>query len=631
MLPELFPRTSGSRSDDVLRRTFSAIMYQSLGVELGCKDARSYTVGVEAFSTTGDHAARQHAAQKWQRLAAEQRMHTADVEDRYYGLSHDMMKSVSPFKLQAHTYTSRVHQSLLGFCRHPDAEERGAQVDQPASAVVPKSAVLAADYDEEAVVRRILDGIPAAIDRPLARAVAMIRSRIPGLVDNSDANTCFPVPPHALSILRDLLQDPRASFKIPEQGRAITLALAGHDLMAVLPTNAGKSLIALSVAYHYRRLNKTVVVVLPLRALHMEWKRKCRQHRLSYATWSKHNKAPFAAVVLVSVEHGCDRDFYQWARAQAAINNLVSICFDECHLIVEQNDFRAVMTQLAPLGRLQVQLLLISATVPVRIIPSIVSALGDRDIITIRAPTVRPELKYSYTHFNNTQEALREVKTIHEAALKRYGAADRMIVFAHTIKQCEKVQSVLDCPIYHGDLPPEDQDRIFRQWEASGTVIAATLALGYGINVPHVRDVVFYGVPKNPLVSEQEAGRAGRDGKVAYVYFLDVDMFRHPDKRGNLLGDKDVLPALRSGICIRRFLSEFFDGRKITCTELSHVQLCSVCDADVWSLFPAHFPREVPSWGPDIVMPYTFAHEPLPAPVVLANPEARLPSRRHDR
>lgn len=60
-------------------------------------------------------------------------------------------------------------------------------------------------------------------------------------------------------------------------------------------------------------------------------------------------------------------------------------------------------------------------------------------------------------------------------------------------------------------------------------VLVATSAFGEGVNIPHIRRVVLYGLPFNEIEFNQMSGRAGRDGKEATVHLL----YGHSDAQSN--------------------------------------------------------------------------------------------------
>lgn len=64
--------------------------------------------------------------------------------------------------------------------------------------------------------------------------------------------------------------------------------------------------------------------------------------------------------------------------------------------------------------------------------------------------------------------------------------------------------------------PPPDETDISRSFN----LITATNAFGMGIDIPHIRFVIHYGLPRNLESFIQESGRAGRDGKAAQSLIL---------------------------------------------------------------------------------------------------------------
>jgi superfamily II DNA helicase RecQ len=86
--------------------------------------------------------------------------------------------------------------------------------------------------------------------------------------------------------LREFYGDLTASFKSVDQARAMAMVLKREsDVLAVLATGQGKSLLFFLAAFIEKQQGRTTVVVSPLVALMADMKARCNMHGLTYDTW----------------------------------------------------------------------------------------------------------------------------------------------------------------------------------------------------------------------------------------------------------------------------------------------------------------------------------------------------------
>lgn len=92
-----------------------------------------------------------------------------------------------------------------------------------------------------------------------------------------------------LQELQSFLQDPEAKFSCSEQASAVNAVLnVKKDLLVVLPTGAGKTLVFLLPVFiekkHVNR-NMMTIVIVPLVALTFDLKNRCNMSNITYTTW----------------------------------------------------------------------------------------------------------------------------------------------------------------------------------------------------------------------------------------------------------------------------------------------------------------------------------------------------------
>jgi ATP-dependent DNA helicase RecQ len=325
----------------------------------------------------------------------------------------------------------------------------------------------------------------------------------------------------------------------PGQAEVISDILSGRQVVAVMPTGAGKSLCYQLPAVVLSERGHVTLVVSPLIALMKDQVDALTAVgvpavALTSAAGADEQReildgirAGIYTLIYVAPERFRSPRFVDALRATAGRLGLIAI--DEAHCISEwghdfRPDYRRLGEALRLLGPPRIAAFTATATPEVR-----------RDIaaqLAFEAPALhvrgfdRPNLHYAVERVGGGDD---KSNALVERIRTRDGGV--ALVYAATRKNAEKYASALKLAgmrarVYHAGLGGEVRERAQDVFMAGKLdVIVATNAFGMGVDKSDIRLVVHADIPRSPEAYYQEAGRGGRDGKPTRCVLL----FNHSD------------------------------------------------------------------------------------------------------
>ncbi|WP_428481375.1 DNA helicase RecQ [Pyruvatibacter mobilis] len=369
----------------------------------------------------------------------------------------------------------------------------------------------------------------------------------------------------------------------PGQEEIVAAIVEGRDVLAIMPTGAGKSL-----CYQLPALMRPglTVVVSPLIALMRDQVAALQANGVAAGALTSNTDPHEAEAIYQMIDTGTLKLLFMAPERLSVAGGLLRragismLAIDEAHCVSQWgHDFRPDYLRIGELRDAlraegaEVQITAFTATADEETRGEIASKLFSDAPQVFLGGFDRPNLFLAFEPKAQAKTQVTDFVLRHEGEAGIVYCSSR----AKTEQFAEHLQKKgIEALAYHAGLDAETrqvrQDRFTRE---DGIVICATVAFGMGIDKPDVRFVVHADLPKSMEAYYQEVGRAGRDGLPAdtlTLYGVDdiklrrlqIDDSDAPDARRR--ADHQRLNALLSLAeaprCRRQVLLAFFGERE---------------------------------------------------------------------
>lgn len=338
----------------------------------------------------------------------------------------------------------------------------------------------------------------------------------------------------------------------PLQEDIINAAVAGKDVLALLPTGGGKSICFQVPAL---MMDGLCLVISPLIALIKDQVSQLRQREIRaeaiHAGMSKREiditldncvNADIKFLYL-SPERLKSELFIERIKIVQQKRSVCLIAVDEAHCISQWGyDFRPAYLEIAAVREIipDTPVIALTATATPKVREDIQDKLDFKSQQVFTKSFARANLSYSVRFEEHKERKMLEI-------LQRVqGSA---VVYVSTRRHTKELAYLLQrhhisADFYHAGLEHEERTRKQEDWLHNRTrVIVSTNAFGMGIDKPDVRVVIHMDIPANLESYYQEAGRAGRDEKKAFGILIcnQKDILDLREKTKNSLPDEKLI------------------------------------------------------------------------------------------
>lgn len=384
------------------------------------------------------------------------------------------------------------------------------------------------------------------------------------------------------------------------QEELINGILAGHDVLGIMPTGAGKSLCYQLPALMLKGITLVISPLISLMSDQVKALNQAGVHAayinssltenqvrmaLSYASQGRYK------IIYVAPERLNTPRFLDFA-CNADISMLT---VDEAHCISQWGqDFRPSYLEIAGfLTRLPRRPIVsaFTATATERVKNDIVASLGLNNPVTMVTRFDRPNLFFRVvTRKGGSQKDNSIINYVkkHED--------ESGIIYCATKKNVDKLYTLLNeqgisAGRYHAGLSNDERKQNQEDFTYDRIrVMVATNAFGMGIDKSNVRYVLHYNMPQSLEYYYQEAGRAGRDGEEAecVLFFSKQDiminkfLLQNKASAGDVASDmqktandqrklQQMINYCETDKCLREFILSYFgDTTPCICNKCSN-------------------------------------------------------------
>ncbi len=316
-----------------------------------------------------------------------------------------------------------------------------------------------------------------------------------------------------------------------KQEEAIHSVLDAKDTLTLLPTGGGKSICFQVPAL---MMEGICIVISPLIALMNDQVTALKAKNIRALAITSGMSFSEVDIALDNCIHGNYKFLYlsperlesEMVQQRLKKMNINLLAVDEAHCISEWGyNFRPSYLRIAEIREItNAPIIALTATATPLVTKDIQEKLKFTDDNIISTSFFREELSYVVLKQDDKDSKLIQI-------LNRVKGTS--IVYCRTRKETKRVHQLLSeygisSHFYHAGLDVIDRASKQKQWQLNHVrVMVATNAFGMGIDKADVRLVIHNHLPFSLEAYFQEAGRAGRDRKLAYSILLYNDLDIH--------------------------------------------------------------------------------------------------------
>jgi len=337
-------------------------------------------------------------------------------------------------------------------------------------------------------------------------------------------------------------------------------------------TGSSKSLLFLLPAFIEKNIIN--IIITPLVSLKYDMIEKYKKFNLNAVIFEHENQQNFDTnLIFISIESIKNINFINYINKLQAGNTEFRIFFDEIHLIITQSNFRYIIKYVSEINLFRVNLIFLTATFPDKIQELIELKIKIRFNKLIRNNVTKNNIKYQIIELQRNQNEIIELKNYAFTRLKEIDINDKIIIYITTTNLCDYIAKELNCLKYYANFDDKENHFDLFKNNSKHRLMVATNALGLGIDLYFIREVIHIFKQYKIIDYFQEGGRAARDNnkgvntlfikKELYAKSFVIDGTKNEFELFEKIDKNKLIKYINEPVCRRRVLENYFNNNTV--------------------------------------------------------------------
>ena len=195
------------------------------------------------------------------------------------------------------------------------------------------------------------------------------------------------------------------------------------------------------------------IVVVPRNSLIQDLYNRSKELKLDSIVFNKYNKDSLdpleANLIFINIELFSSIEFFNYLYKLKEVGLDISILFDEAHLLVLEEDFREQLKDIDKILKFKIQLVFISATLPINLLDLLELKFLLNNNLIIREETSRKNISYIKVPIYPNNYFIDYIKEIIKKQINKLEDKEKIIIFCNNKEKVREIAKELRILYYY--------------------------------------------------------------------------------------------------------------------------------------------------------------------------------------